>query len=285
MLKKVMPFLGGAVSARLPIGVTVQKEGFSAPVQNLNVTDVNADIRLELGELDLRGEGVLKTVLEQLGVGDRSLLNAKFSPVTINLTGGKLAYQGLTMAIDDIALGFSGNVDLNTKQLDLKMTIPGSSLSRITWLKGKVDPSHAIVVPLTGTFDQPRLDVKLLTGEIAKLAVQSQIKGAAGDAIGDKLGDKVGGEAGEVVGGILNEILTGKKATDTTTDTTTANEGAQDPAQPSEQAEPQDNADETQLTPEEREARKERRRLRRERLEREQAEREQNQDQSQPQQP
>lgn len=267
MLKKVMPFLGSAVSARLPIGVTVKQEGFSAPVRDLGVADINADVRLELGELDLRGEGVFKKILEQLGVGDRSLLNAKFSPVTINLTGGKLSYQGLTMGIDDVTLGFSGNVDLNTERLDLKMTIPGSSLSRISWLKGKVDPSHVIVVPLTGTFDQPTIDVKLLTGEIAKLAVQSQIKGAAEEAIGDKIGDKVGGEAGEAIGGILNDILTGKKSTDTTQ--TPAEETGQPPAQPDGQ-----DADETQLTPQEREARKERRRLRRERLEREQAERE-----------
>jgi hypothetical protein len=288
MLKKVMPFLGSAVSARLPIGVTVKQEGFSAPVKDLGITDVAADVRLELGELDLRGEGILKKVLEQLGVGDRSLLNAKFSPVTINLTAGKLSYQGLTMGIDDVVLGFSGNVDLNTSRLDLKMTIPGSSLSNISFLKGKVDPSHAIVIPLTGTFDQPTIDVKLLTGEIAKLAVKSQLQdvvggavggsktgsqagGQAGDSIGDKVGDKVGGEAGAVVGGIINEILTGSKTTDSTDATQTQQ---QDTAHTPAQADTEETADETQLTPEEREARKERRRFRRERLEREQAERE-----------
>lgn len=288
MLKKVMPFLGSAVSARLPIGVTVKQEGFSAPVKDLGITDVAADVRLELGELDLRGEGVLKRILEQLGVGDRSLLNAKFSPVTINLSAGKLSYQGLTMGIDDIVLGFSGNVDLNTSRLDLKMTIPGSSLANISFLSGKIDPSHVIVVPLTGTFDQPTIDVKLLTGEIAKLAVKSQLQdvvggavggsktgnqagGQAGDSIGDKVGEKVGGEAGAVVGGIINEILTGSKTTDSTDATQTQQK---DTAQAPAQADTEEAADETQLTPEEREARKERRRLRRERLEREQAERE-----------
>lgn len=284
VLKKVMPFLGSAVSARLPIGVTVKQEGFSAPVKDLGVADIAADVRLELGELDLRGEGVFKKILEQLGVGDRSLLNAKFSPVTINLTAGKLSYQGLTMGIDDVVLGFSGNVDLNTSRLDLKMTIPGSSLSRIGFLKGKIDPSHVIVIPLTGTFDQPTIDVKLLTGEIAKLAVKSQLQDVVGEAvggnktgnqaggtIGDTIGDKVGGEAGAVVGGILNEILTGKKPADSTDTTQTPSEETGQTATESDAGEA---AEETTLTPEEREARKERRRIRRERLEREQAERE-----------
>jgi len=296
MLKKVMPFLGSAVSARLPIGVTVKQEGFSAPVKDPGIADIAADVRLELGELDLRGEGVFKKILEQLGVGDRSLLNAKFSPVTINLNAGKLSYQDLTMSIDDVVLGFSGNVDLNTSRLDLKMTIPGSSLSHIGFLKGRIDPNHTIVIPLTGTFDQPTIDVKRMTGEIAKLALKSQLQDVVGEAVGGNktgntpgdtpgetpgetpgdtiggtIGDKIGGEAGAAVGGILDGILSGKKPTDSTDTTQTpATDTAETPAS----SDAEEAADETTLTPEEREARKERRRIRRERLEREQAERE-----------
>jgi hypothetical protein len=281
MLKKVMPFLGGAVSARLPIGVTLRQEGFSAPVRDMGIADVNADIRLELGELDLKGEGVLKKVLEQLGVGGRSLLNARFSPVTINLAGGKLSYQDLTMSIDDVVLGFSGQVDLGSEQLDLRMTIPGTSLANISWLKGAIAPDQVIVVPLTGTFDKPSLDVKLLTGEIAKAALQGQLKGVAGDAIGDK----IGGEAGAAVTGLLNEILTGTKPQDGAQDT--ADESPQQPdgqpAQPDAQQKPTKPATDRPLTVQERKARRERRLKRRERLER--LEREQAQRQAQDPQP
>ncbi len=269
VLKKVNPFLGGAVSAKLPIGVTLKQEGFSVPVSEAEIADVNADINLELGELDLRGEGLLKNVLEQLGVGERSLLNVGFSPVLINLADGKLSYKDLTMSLDDVVLGFSGEVDLSNERLDLKMTIPGSSLNHIKWLRGAVDPGHVIVVPLTGTFDKPVIDIKLLSGEIAKAALRGQLKGAAGDAIGDK----IGGEAGAVVGGLLDEFLGGPKEQGTAEDTdvpgATQEEADLQPAQP--QGKP---AVDRPLTDEERQARRERRQKRRERLEREAAERE-----------
>ncbi len=284
MLKKVNPFLGGAISGRLPIGVTVKQEGFSVPWRDAAISDVNAAITLELGELDLRGEGLLKDVLEALGVGGRSLLNVRFSPVAINLDGGKLSYKDLTMSMGDVVLGFSGEVDLNTEHLDLTMTIPGSSLSNIKWLQGAISPDQVIVVPLGGTFDRPTLDIKLLTGEIAKAALQGQLKGVVGDAIGDK----IGGEAGVLLGGLLDELLAGKKpaeqaqgTTDDSTDVAVEETSEQpvpsDAKQTSkEPGEPVKPAVVKPLTDEERAARRERRQKRRkrlERLEREQAER------------
>jgi hypothetical protein len=280
VLKKVNPFLGGAVSAKLPIGVTVKREGFSLPLTNMALKDINANMTLELGELDLRGEGDFKQVLDALGVGKRSLLNASFTPVTISLADGQLSYQDLVMVIDDdIRLGFSGKVDLNSRGLDLRMMIPGSSLSRISWLKGTISPDHVIVIPLTGTFDEPKLDVKLLTGEIAKAAVRGQLEGVAGDAIGDK----IGGEAGVLVGGLLNEILTGKKPADGAEGTAdvSAQESGETPTRPEAGTATPSEKVETPLTDAERQARKERRRARRERLEREQAEREAQEQQQQ----
>ncbi len=271
VLKKVMPFLGGAVSAKLPIEVTVRQEGFSVPYRAPSLADVQARIDLNLGELDLRGEGVLKTILEQLGVGDRSLLTADFSPVAIHVDHGQIRYEGLSMAIDDVKLIFSGLVDLNSRQLDLRMRIPGTSLSHIKWLAGKVDPEHVIEVPLTGTFDRPTVDIKLLTGEIAKAAIRGQIDGQVKDVIGEK----IGGEAGAVVGGLLNEILTGDRS-----DETAPQEATNSSDTPQQEPRTEDAGERRVLTEEERQARKERRRLRRERLER-RAQEQQEKDKSQ----
>lgn len=300
MLKKVNPFLGSAVSAKLPIGLTVKQEGFSVPLHEAAITDVKADIQLELGALDLRGEGNLKELLEKLGVGDRSLLNVAFSPVAISLDAGKLSYKDLTMSMDEVVLGFSGEVDLNKETIALKMTIPGSSLTNIKWLKGTVDPRTVIVIPLGGTFDRPTLDMKLLTGEIAKAALRGRLEGAAGDV----LGDKIDGKAGEVVGGLINGWITGKESIPELVDPDTAEDivgganeaggvgtGATDtsedqavsppPATPApDKSDTKDTADTAEdtssepaakdqvLTAEEREARRERRQKRRERLER-----------------
>ncbi len=280
MLKKVNPFLGGALSAKLPIGVTVKQEGFSVPLHDAGVADVNADFKLELGELDLRGEGVLKDVLEQLGVSDNKLLNAKFSPVVINLVGGKLSYTDLTMTMDDVVLGFSGDVDLNSERLDLRMTIPGTSLANIKWLRGAIPPDQVIVIPLTGTFDKPALDFKLLSGEIAKAALQGQLKGTVGDAIGDE----IGGEAGTLLGGLLGELLTGQKPQEQDTTDGSVDVSAEVPSEVSAEVTSEQQAEldaqeaarkkrERQaanqlLTEEERAERRERWRKRRERLER-----------------
>lgn len=269
LLKQINPFLGGAVSAKLPIGVTIKRDGFSAPLSGVSLKNINANLTLDLGELDLRGEGQLKQVLETLGVGERSLLNVSFTPVVISLADGKLSYHDLVMAIDEVRLGFSGEVDLNSRALDLKMTIPGTSLSQISWLEGKFDPDHVIVIPLTGTFDEPKLDVKLLTGEIAKAALRGQLGGVAGEAISDK----IGGEAGAVVGGLLNELLRDGRVEDI------QDSGEQGEVEDPENASETDAATTTEkaeapLTDVEREARRERRRIRRERLERERAERE-----------
>ncbi len=260
LLKKINPFLGKAVSAQLPIDVTIKREGFSTPLNDITLNDINANLSLDLGELDLRGEGELKQVLDVLGVSGRSLANVRFTPFSLSLAGGKLSYENMGMGIDDVYLLFSGNVDLNSKALDLRMTIPGSSLSRISWLKGSIGEDEAIVIPLTGTFNEPTLDLKLMTDEIAKKALDKGLGGVTDDLIRDKLGD----EAGAAVGGLLNEILGAGRQPQATDDESEPE--ADQPAADKQAQQP--------LTEEERAARKERRRLRRERLEREAAERE-----------
>lgn len=265
ILKKVNPFLGNAVSVRLPVDVTILRDGFSAPVQNITLNDISANIKLDLGQLDLRGEGGLKQLLKVLKVDNQSLAKVSFSPVSISLTGGKLSYDNLVMGIDTVKFGFSGSVDLNNKALDMQLTIPGSSLAQIDWLGGRFSADEAIVIPLTGTYDKPKLDMKLLTGEIAKKAIQGELNNAAGDKLRDQLGDK----AGEAVGGLLNELLTGQKPT-------------QDQADQADQPDAKDGEAKAPLTDEERAARRERRRLRRERLEREKKEREAQEQQQQP---
>ncbi len=249
-LKKVMPFLGNAVSARLPIGVTVMKEGFSAPQRDFEVNQLNADINLELGELDLRGEGQLKALLTALGVGDGRLFKATFTPVTINIAGGKLSYTGLSMTVDNLVLDFSGEVDLETNRLDLLMVIPSASIS----------------VPLTGTIDKPKIDLVGLGFELLKSELGRKTGQELGGTTGDAVSEKIGGEAGEIVGGLLDELLRGDKP---------------EPGADEDQAQDPENkqAADRPLTDEERQARRERRRKRRERLEREQAEREAQQQQ------
>ncbi len=260
-LKKINPFLGSAISAKLPVSVTVKKDGFSVPLRDVTLKDVNANVALDLGELNLRGEGDLAELLSQFGISNRNLLNVDFSPFTFSLDNGKLSYQDLVMSIDEVKFGFSGKVDLNSRALDLQMTIPGSTLSQISWLKGKINADQVIVIPLTGTFDEPKLDMKLLTGELAKAALQGQLENELGGTLRDKLGE----EAGSAVGGLLNEILkTGKLPEADQNDNDDQDPEAKSDEDPTGQ----------ELTAEEREARKERRRLRRERLEQEKAEQE-----------
>jgi len=282
VLKRVNPFLGGAVSAKLPIKVNIRQDGFSAPLQDVSLADVNADVLLELGELDLKGEGVLLKLLQQLGVGDSSLLQASFSPVTISLAGGRLSYKDLVMSVQKINLSFSGQVDLNSERLNLSLSIPGESFAGVSWLKGVIGADQVIVIPLTGTFDKPELDFKLLTTEIGKAALNNQLKGVVGGAIGDNIGGEAeaGGEVEAILGGLLNDLLKGEQA-DTQVDQA---EGQADEPASEPQAEPQDQDGEAKkpLTKAERKAeRKARRKRRRERRARQKARQQQQEQASQ----
>ncbi|MEX1016843.1 MAG: hypothetical protein WDZ31_08855 [Phycisphaeraceae bacterium] len=203
VLATINPFLN-AISADRPVTLTVQDEGFAMPLESFAMADVRANAQLDLGTLRLQQGNLARTLFTALSVvGGRfdpgQTYDAQFTPMSFGVEEGVLSYDDLTMQFSGITLGFRGNVDYEGQRFNLVMALPAASLGQLApGLERAVGPDDALEVPITGTFDEPRLDSAAMSRELTQLALQAGLREA------------VGGEGNGGAGGLL-DIITGRR--------------------------------------------------------------------------
>jgi hypothetical protein len=159
-----------------------------AAVMNNDISQYKAVARLEVGTLDLRQSSLTKLLLSAIRAGGTDISRVSFTPLDLNLENGILKYEGLTMTVGPVAFGFGGQVRLEKEEYDLQITIPGKTLAAIhPSMSSVLGPNDRFVLPLTGTFDSPRLDTGAFVTEFATLALKATGRKLGNDAAGDIL--------------------------------------------------------------------------------------------------
>lgn len=153
MLGKVNPMLRHAVSAEVPMKLTVAAQEFNVPTKEFNWNKVNAVAGLDTGTLTLQPEGFVGVLLQGLRLIPQvsqyipsGNFAANITPVNFNINRGRMSYRDLRVAFSGIELDFDGAVNLGQGMYDLSMTLGGETLG--SDLRG-------LSVPISGSFDRP----------------------------------------------------------------------------------------------------------------------------------
>ena len=264
------------VSGKEPIKVTISKKTFSMPLKDFDIKKLAADIRLDMGSVNVSNESLvglglgLKRIGEQASKGGStdqilglvgtglSLLNtenvqpfalAVFQPLNVNMSQGIASFKDLAFSVDQLSYYGSGTIDIPNGTKDILAGVTGKSLASIPGCDKVFDDKKNYEMNFSGKLGDTAGDNKLVAGMLKSLAPGLVSKFG---------GDKAGG-AGKIIGDILGggkkepEKPADPKAPATPTDPkkpmTPADPKApaapSDPKQPAQNAKPEDKKEPT----------------------------------------
>ena len=152
-----------------------------------DLSKLNADIRIDIGAVELDSGSITMQLLPSFKSSHVITVPAFFEPIQIEIRNGVVKYKEFRLTIDNkFAIPHSGTINLITRKLDLKSTVPltglGHSIKELRNLETDID------VPLrtTGTIEDhvttvdPSFDLNKVLESVAIELI--------GDAIEDALG-------------------------------------------------------------------------------------------------
>lgn len=198
-LSGINPLLTDAVSSDQPVTLTVKREGFRWPLKASAFSEAQAEAQLNLGVMRFSEGGLVTLVwdlFKRTGGGPHVM---QFTPMNLRLARGVLSYRDMTLTMDNLVLGFRGQVDQGTRQVDLVMAIDGATMAKAFDLRDVIEPGYSFEVPIRGTIDRPKLDAGAFAAEVTRLVAKAELK------------KRLGGAEGEAAGALLDLLLGGGK--------------------------------------------------------------------------
>ncbi len=162
------------VPGEAELAIDIGSGGVSVPGgDGLDLAALVVDAEARLGEVALATGGPLMEVLNVLrplgagGLGGRTL-RAQISPIRVSAQGGKLQYQNFELKVGDLPFRIGGEADLVQERFNLELELTARTLRAIPQLRDAVSDDFRLTLPLTGSFDDPKLDVTRLTRELGR---------------------------------------------------------------------------------------------------------------------
>jgi hypothetical protein len=220
MLRRINPLLVTAAGAANPLRLTVSRDGFLLPtappiLPRLAISHAEID----LGTVFLNNGGVLKGLLQVLGVEAGAQVNAKFTPIKARLQDGVAVYERVEILIaDQVKISTKGVIDLVHDQVDMQIEVPAETLQQTAGLKDLKSRDY-LVIPMSGPTAKVTVDWTRAARELGLLAVRSQMS------------ERIPGEAGQIMEGLMGGRLTRPGADPTPTPQTQQPGGQPPPAE------------------------------------------------------
>ncbi len=171
------------VPGEAEVAVKVGEKGVSVPGgEGIDLAELLVDGRIEMGEVRLATAGPLMEVLGVLrplgatGIGGQSL-DAHVSPIEVTVERGKLRYNTFELNVANLPFKVSGDADLIEERFDMNLDITAELLRKLPQLRGRVPDDFHLSLPLTGSFDDPKLDVSRLGPKLMEMGVGGLLEG------------------------------------------------------------------------------------------------------------
>ncbi len=186
LLKDLGPVLSDIRTVNHPIIMKVSNA--SIPLDG-NVNKMNADLRIDIGEVELDSGAATLQLLPLFNSSHAEMIPAAFEPIEVQIRKGVVTYEKFNLIIDDkYSVPYAGTINLNNRKLNLTSAVPltglGYSIKELRGLATDID----VPLRITGTISEPKVDVD------PKFDLSELLQSAALDAIGDAIGDALSGE-------------------------------------------------------------------------------------------
>lgn len=178
------PQLLALESTRAPIKMVVAKEGFALPLpspgQALDVTKIQSDLNVELGQVKLRKEGMVKDVFEVLsGFGGlfnkQQVMDVTFTPLDVTMKQGQLKTNDMWLISSDLMMGTQATIDMNRTPAfaTIYLGLSGQTLRQLPGARSNIPTDQVVDIKLSAPLTQIKVDHALLIAQLTPLFVSA----------------------------------------------------------------------------------------------------------------
>lgn len=175
ILQDIIPILSGIITSDNPIKVTIDPQGFSMPIKDTAVTNIQiGKAVIDLGRIQFSNSGELGTILALLKPSDQHLLSVWFTPLYIQMQNGALQVKRMDMLLlDRYPIAIWGNVNFPNDKVDLTIGLTGAALNQALSMND-LDKKYMMQLPFKGRIGSASIDKAQATTRITALVAQSK---------------------------------------------------------------------------------------------------------------
>lgn len=182
-LREVNPFSITSIESLHPMTLEIEPKGFSLPLSNLNWQKLTIPhIRLELGQIHCKNEGNLSLTLGLLkqNIPQTAELDLWFSPIDLHVDHNHCLIDRTEILINrNFEICTFGEIDLEKEKLNMILGLTSQCLNKAFSINN-LPPNYLLQIPLKGTMDNVKLDIKKATSKITALLLWKKSALAAG---------------------------------------------------------------------------------------------------------
>lgn len=214
MLGLLSPQLLALKSTTRPIQLVIYQKDFSlplpAPTQELAVKNIRGDMTLELGQVVLRKQGMVKTIYEVLGrfggkfnTGEE--MNVLFTPMDVEIKNGLVKTNDMWLVSDELLMGTQAQIDMTKTPAfaHVFVAISGQTLMKMPGAKKNIGSDYVVEIKVASPLAEVKLNYEDLVLQLTPLFVTTYT-------------GKKGGEVLDILGGAIDVLKTLDKKNDQT---------------------------------------------------------------------
>ncbi|MEI8365747.1 MAG: hypothetical protein WCF65_04940 [Parachlamydiaceae bacterium] len=193
VLNEFIPVVSGVLSSDHPIKLTIEKQGFSVPINDPSEKTVSlGKATLEMGKVRFSGSSPLAKVLSLLSSSSNDQFNVWLTPAYFSLNQGMLKLERVDMLIsENYPIAAWGNVDFNRERVNMIIGLSAAAIDKAFGFSNL--PSNTFLqIPFRGKLDNPSIDKTKAATRLSALVAQSH-GGPQGTVIGTVLDIASGG--------------------------------------------------------------------------------------------
>jgi hypothetical protein len=171
LLKYVNPIFANV--AKVSGVASFNCERLAIPLKKENKNDIEVIGTISVNQLYLEGSDLLVQMVSLAGGNVRGQ-NCTIHPTRFVLQKGRLQYEDMQLDVGNNPVNFKGVIGLD-KSLNMTVTLPYTMTGR-TARVGEKTADERISIPLTGSIDNPKLDVGRLLEDQLKKQLEDQLK-------------------------------------------------------------------------------------------------------------
>jgi hypothetical protein len=176
LLKYLNPIFANAANVSGIANLNCEK--LSIPISAAAKNNAEIIGTVSISQLRLQTSDVLSQILSVVGGGVRGTI-ITIHPTRFVLRDGFLRYDNMQMDVGDNPVNFKGVVGLDKSIKEMSVTLPYTTQGRTIRVGG--ESTRRITLPITGTVDNPKLDVGKLLEDQLKQEAEEQLKKALED--------------------------------------------------------------------------------------------------------
>lgn len=193
VLQEFIPIVNGILGSDQPMKLTIDKEGFALPLQEINLNAIAIQsATLEMGKVRFSGKSQLAKILSLLTPANADQIQVWLTPAYFSLNNGALTLRRLDLLINEsYPMAAWGNVDMRNDRVSMMVGLSGTAIAKAFGVSG-IPKGYMLQLPFRGTLADASIDKTKAAARLSALVAQTQ-GGPHGLVLGTVLDIATGG--------------------------------------------------------------------------------------------